>query len=210
MVNRKYIADKVFFYLKKEGKFFTSSDVHNMIGLDIFPVLAAELGYPKSNYSCVLVSGVWKVNVSSDFIKLDDSKDIIFSDGSFHKIEFKSQKNIGRDSILSATAGIPSHYFMEDEDTIGVYPPSCSGVIDIPYVKRPTSLSSDTDTNQLTEKCYMAAVYWVVAQCMLMDNDTRYQVYEMKYDKELQRLRGDYADIFDESATVVPHKDYLR
>ena len=99
---------------------------------------------------------------------------------------------------------------MEDETTVGLYPPAISGVAVIPYVKYPTSLSTDAATNELTSKCYMASVYWAMSECMLKDNDQRYQVYSSLYDKEIQRLRGKFGDAFEEDHNIFPAIEYLR
>jgi len=127
-----------------------------------------------------------------------------------HKVTHKNQKKIGRDQILSATPSTPTNYFMENESTIGVYPPSTSGTLVVPYVKEPTSLSSDTDTNQLSQKGYMASVYWTVAQCMLKDNDSRFQLYQGLYDREVQKLEYSYDGMFEEESSVSPNSDYVR
>jgi len=209
-INRGYIFNKVSFLIKKEMKFFTSSDVQTIIGVDSFRRIAEDIEYPKSNYSSVVNSGVWTVPMPDDFIKVDKAKDIVFSDSTgIRKITPKDQRNIGRDQVLSATPGSPENYFMEDQVTVGLYPPSTSGIIIVPYVNVPTSLSSDSDTNQLTERCYMASVYWTVAECMLKDSDEKYGVYMQKYDKEIQRLRADYGDAFEEDKDFAPNTSYL-
>lgn len=209
-VTRLEIFNKVVTLLKKETKFFTSSELHSLIGVDSFRRIAEDIEYPKSNFSSVAVSGVWTIDMPDDFIKIDDSKDIVFNNGSITKVEPKDQKTIGRDQILSAAPGVPANYFMEDETTVGVYPPPISGTFVVPYVKYPTSLSTDAGTNELTRKCYMASVYWVVTECMLKDNDARYQVYSGLYDKETQRLRGLYNGMFEEHKDIYPASEYLR
>ena len=210
-MDRLGIFNRVVTLLKNETKFFTSSELHTWIGVDSFREIAERVHYPKSNYSCPLASGVWTVSVSSDFLKIDETKDLTFKDSTMiHKITHKNQKKIGRDQILSATPSTPANYFMENESTIGVYPPSTSGTLVIPYVKEPTSLSSDTDTNQLTKKCYMASVYWTMAQCMLKDSDSKFQFYMGLYDKETQKLESSYDGMFEEESSVSPNSNYLR
>jgi len=210
-IDRKYIFDKVVFFLKKETKFFTSSELHMIIGVDAFRRVARDTGFPKSNYSSVMASGVWSVDMPSDFIKVDDTKDLVFKDGvGLHGLGHKKQKDIGRVNILTASPSSPYNFFMEDENTLGVYPPSTSGIVVVPYVKIPTSLSNDTATNEITERCYMAGVYWTVSECMLKDNDMRYQVYIGRYNKEVQELRGTYGELFDGDESIVPAEDYLR
>ena len=210
-INRGYIFNKVSFLLKKEMKFFTSSDVQITIGIDSFRRIAEDIEYPKSNYSGVVTSGVWIVPMPADFIKVDRAKDIVFADSTgIRKIRPQDQRNIGRDQVLSATPGSPENYFMEDQVTIGLYPPSTSGIIIVPYVSLPTSLSGDADANELTERCYMASVYWTVAECMLKDSDEKYAIYMTKYDKEIQRLRSNYGDMFDENKDFQPDQGYLQ
>ena len=210
-INRGYIFNKVSFLLKKEMKFFTSSDVQMTIGVDSFRRIAEDIEYPKSNYSGTVNSGLWTVPMPADFIKVDRAKDIVFADSTgIRKIRPQDQRNIGRDQVLSATPGSPENYFMEDQVTIGLYPPSTSGIIIVPYVSLPTSLSGDADANELTERCYMASVYWTVAECMLKDSDEKYAIYMTKYDKEIQRLRSNYGDMFDENKDFQPDQGYLQ
>jgi len=97
---------------------------------------------------------------------------------------------------------------MESESVIGVYPPSISGCIVIPYIKVPQTLAVDTDTNELTEKCYQAAVYWTVWQCMLTDSDERSAIYENLYNGEISRLKRRYGEMFEEDSDLVPHESY--
>ena len=209
-INRQFIFNKVVFYLKNETKFFSSSDLYTIIGVDSFRRIAENIEYPKSNYSSVVASGVWTVPMPSDFIKIDRTKDIIFQGSSnINVIPPKDQRNIGRDQILTATAGTPENYFMEDQTTLGLYPPSTSGTIVVPYVSLPTSLSSDTDTNELTERCYMASIYWTVSECMLKDNDERYATYLALYEKETKRLKADYNDMYEEEKDVWPDDRYV-
>jgi hypothetical protein len=211
MIDLEYIFNKTVVLLKKETKFFTSSELHLTIGVDSFRRIASDLEYPKSNYSSVVLSGTWAVLVPSDFIRVDKTNDLVFKDSEgIHKLTSRTRKAIGRDEILSAAPSVPSNYFMEDQKTIGIYPPSTSGTIVVPYVQRPTSLSSDSDTNELTEKCYMASVYFTLAQCMMKDNDQRLTLYEVKYKEEIKRLRGEYDEMMEEEEFLSPSTEYLR
>jgi len=211
-IDRKYIFDRVSWHLKKETKYFMSGDLHTLIGIDAFRRIAEDIRYPKVNMSAYMTSGQWRINISSDFIKVDETDDIVYeySGSSIVKITPKAKKLIGRDQLMTASPGIPSNYFMENETTIGFYPPSTSGCIVIPYVQVPTSLSSDADTNQLTERCYQAAVFWSVSQCLLMDDDERYLVYQRLYDIEIARINRMYNEMYEEDKDVIPHEDYLR
>src|SRR5512145_1330233 len=124
-IDRKYIFDKVVFFLKKETKFFTSSELHLAIGVDAFRRVSQDLEFPKSNYSSVLVSGAYTLSMPSDFIKVDKTKDVVFTDAARTRtLPPKDQRRIGRDQVLTATPGYPANYFMEDQTTIGIYPPS--------------------------------------------------------------------------------------
>ena len=197
--------------MKNETKFFTPSELHSIIGVDSFRRIAEDIEFPRTVASSIVGSGVWKVSTPVDFIKVDRSKDMVFKDSVGTRIlKQKDQKIIGRDQILTAPPSVPENYFMETQTTVGIYPPSTSGVINIPYINFPTSLSSDTTTNELTEKCYMAAVYWTVAECMLRDSDEKYIIYIGRYDKEVQRLRGIYNDLFEESKDMRPSEEYTR
>lgn len=213
MINREYIFNEVVWHLKQETKFFTSGKLHLLIGVDAFRRIAEDLRYPKTNISAGLVSGNWTLDVPSDFIKIDETDDIVYrkdNTSGILLIRPKARKLIGRDQILTATAGIPESYFMEDQTTIGFYPPSDGGTVVVPYVKVPISLSSDTDVNELTERAYPAAVYWVVGQCLLMDDDERYLVYQNLYLGEIQRLHRQYGEMFEEDRDMVPDENYTR
>jgi hypothetical protein len=214
MITQGYIFNKVMVYLKSESKFFTSAEIMSTIGIDSFRVIAEAIEFPKANFSGVMGSGVWTISVSTpgDFIKVDKAKDIVFSDAAgIRKLNPKTQKLIGRDQILSAIPGSPENYFLEDQLTLGVYPPSTSGTIVIPYVQRPTALSSTSDTNQLTEECYMASVFYTVQQCMMKDNDERAASYGKMYADEIDRLKRQvYGELFEEEKDYQPSQEYLR
>lgn len=210
-IDRQYIFNKVVFYLKNETKFFTSSDLQTIIGVDSFNRIAEDLEYPKAHFSGTVTSGQWLVPMPDDFIKIDKTQDIVFTDiTQTHTLPPKDQRVIGRDQILTAIPGTPQNYFMEDQFTMGIYPPCTSGIIVVPYVQQPTSLSSDTDTNDLTERCYMAAVYWTVTECMLKDNDERHLVYAQRYEREIRRLRANFNDMFEEDKDMIPADGYIN
>jgi len=213
MIDQQYIFNKVMVYLKSESKFFTSGEILSTIGIDSFRRIAEDLEFPKATFSAAMGSGVWTVSITTpgDFIKIDKTKDVVFTDATnIRKLRPRTQKLIGRDQILSAVPGSPQNYFMEDQSTLGVYPPSTSGTITIPYVQRPTSLSSLTDTNELTEECYMASVFYTVEQCMMKDNDERAAVYAKKYAVEIDRLKTIYNEMYEEPKDLIPAEGYLR
>lgn len=207
----KHIFDKSMFFLKKESKTFTSNDVKTIIGVDSFKRIAEEIGYPKSNYQVTLTSGSWLISAPTDFIKIDRNLDATYYNGTdIVDVKPKEAAEIGRANIIDADPSTPQYYFMETESKIGIYPPCTSGKVIIPYVKHPTSLSADTDTNELTEKCYMASVYWTVSECLMKDEDPRASGFREMYHNEISRLKSIYAMIFDIRRDMKPHKDYVR
>lgn len=210
-INRQYIFNKVAILLKNETRFFTSAEIHSIIGVDSFRRIASDIQFPKTNYSSAMVSGAYTVSMPSNFVKVDKESDITFEDSTgIRKLTPKTKKVLGRDQILSATPSSPENYFMENQSSLGIYPPCTSGTIVVPYVNRPTSLSSDTDTNELTEEGYMASVYYTLLECMEKDNDQRYALYEGKYQQEIRRLRGIYDERFDVDEALVPDNEYIR
>ena len=209
-IDRAHIFNKVMFFLKRESKFFTSTEVHMAIGVDAPRQVARDLNFPKTDYSGSVASGVWQVTMPSDFLKLDSNAKPTFEDSSsIMDLTPKSQTNIGRANIMSATPGTPQNFFMKTETVMGLYPPSTSGTIVVPYVKVPTSLSSDTDTNALTDNCYMAMAYYVVGECMLKDGDARAQSYYSLYENTISRLKRQYGELFEEDIDMAPSEDYL-
>jgi len=211
-IDRNYIYEKTMFYLKKESKFFTSAEVVSIISTDAFRRIAEEIGYPKTSHSSTLTSGAWVVSSPIDFVKIDTNLQATYSDGiTTVDLKPKEQWNIGRSAVLTATPGVPQYYFMETENKIGINPPSytTSGVVAIPYVKVPTTLSSGGSTNELTEKCYMAAVYWTVSECLLKDSDERSQAFREMYNNEISRLKSQYNMMFDIRRDLKPHQDYI-
>lgn len=205
----RHIIDKTMFYLRKEAKFFSSSEVYSIIQNDAFRRVAEDIDYPRTSYSAVLSSGEYIVSAPSDFIKFDQNWEPTFEDSASTR-DLKPSTDISRSTILTATPGTPSSYGEWSEKQIFIHPPSTSGTIVIPYVKQPTVLSSDTDTNELTEDCYMAAIYWTVKDCMDKDNDARFQVWEARYNAETQRLRKRFNEKFEVSYNIAPERDYLR
>lgn len=210
-INLEYIYDKAMFYLKEESKFFTSSEVKSIIALDAFNRIAEEIGFPKGNHVAILTSGSWIVSSPIDFIKIDTNIQATYYDGTtITNLAPKEQWEIGRAEVLNAAPSRPQYYFLESESKIGIYPPSTSGEVIIPYVKKPTSLSSDSSINELTDKCYMAAVYWTVAECFSKDEDPRAEKYDTKYWNEISRLKSQYNMMFDIRRDIKPHQNYIR
>jgi hypothetical protein len=210
-VTRSHIFNRVSFYLKNEHKFFTSSEIQTIIGVDAFRRIAEDLDWPKTNYSAYVASGAWTVTMPAGFLKVDQNSQVVYKDATgTNELTPRRQTNIGRDTIMTATPGTPVNYFMEKESVLGLYPPSTSGLIVVPYVSVPTSLSSDSDTNELTEQCYMAAVYWTVAMCFDKDADARADKFLLRYEAEIQRLRKRYEESFEVDRDLAPSEDYVR
>lgn len=206
-----HMFDKAMFFLKKESKFFTSNEVRTTIAIDSFKRIAEEINYPKSTHQVVLTSGSWIVSTPIDFIKIDPNSQATYYDGvTVTRIIPKEQIEIGRENILTAMPSIPQNYFLETENQIGLYPPSTSGRVIIPYIKHPTSLSSDTDTNELSEKCYMAAVYWTVSECLMKDSDERATGFREMYHNEISRLKSQYNMMFEIRRDMKPHQNYVK
>ena len=209
-ITYKNVFDKVMVYLKNEGKFFTSSEVKTIINQDAFNRIAEEVKFPKTNFSSYLASGEWQVSTPANFICVDPNSQVTYKDGSnTYRVTPKNQVEIGRENVLTATPGTPERYFMDNDTLIGIYPPSTSGCIVVPYVHRPTVMSSDTDSNELTERCYMAAVYFTVAECFNKDSDERAEKYDSKFWSEINRLKGQYNLMYEIRRDVFPHRDYV-
>jgi hypothetical protein len=209
-IDLDYIYEKTMFYLKQESKFFTSAEVRSIIANDAFKRIAEEIGYPKENHAVVLGSGSWVVSSPTDFIKIDTNIQATYYNGvSITNLKPKEQWEIGRAEVLSATPGIPQYYFMETENKIGINPPATSGQVIIPYVKAPTVMLSGGSTNELSEKCYMAAVYWTVSECLLKDSDERSQAFREMYNNEISRLKSQYNMMFDIRRDLKPHQNYI-
>lgn len=208
-IDRQYIFNKVAFFLKKENKFFTSAELHMAIGVDVFRRIAEEIDYPKTELSTYIASGVWKLSTPVDFLKIDQNREVTYQDDSnTYVLDPKTQKKIGRHNILNADPGTPENYFMETESQIGIYPPGTSGSIIVPYVKIPTSLSTDAASNEIINQTYMAATYWTVGECMLKDNDPRFTTYQQLYNNEILRLRKRFGEMFEEVKDIEPDENY--
>jgi len=210
------IWDKVSFYVKGEHKFFTSAQIKSIITEDAFNRIAEEVGYPKSNHSSYLTSGEWVVSSPANFIKVDANSQVTYKDASNTiRLKPKEQIAIGRDNILTATPGTPSDYFLESDTKIGIYPPCTSGCVVIPYVSRPSwtsgvALVDDTSTNELTERCYMAAVYWTVSENFIKDGDERGTGFREMYHNEISRLKSQYNMMLEIRRDVKPHAQYIK
>jgi hypothetical protein len=176
-INRLRIFNKVSFLIKNELTFFTSSEIMQMVGVDVWKRIAEDVGYPRTLLSAVVSSGTWMVSSPSDMVKLYEME------------EFSVRKE--DDKTLVPT--VPHNYWLESTNYIGIYPASLSGLVNIPYVKEPTSLSTDSASNELSERCYTAAAYWIAGECMLKDSDQRYKDFTLLYDKEILRLQKLYS-----------------
>jgi hypothetical protein len=204
------IFNEINFFIKKENRFFASSDILRIINRTAFPRIAEELMYPKTVVSGFLSSGQYLISTPADFIKIDENSEMLFTDNTPTRNLLPTEKHeIGFAEILTATPGNPGKYYMESETLIGVYPPCTSGNYVIPYVKMPTGISSATDTNELTERCFMAAVYYTLSECMLTDNDEKAVFYNQKYDMEIKRLKDQYRLKFEITKDMKPHNKYV-
>jgi hypothetical protein len=175
-VTKQRIFNKVVFHLKNETKFFTSNDLATMIGVDVWKKLAEDIEYPIGYISSIVSVGAHSLSTPSDFIKCKQHKE-----NTLRK----------PDPSITVASGVPDNYWLDNTGQIGWYPPATgTQTVVIPYVKEPTSLSGDSSTNELTERGFNAAVYWVVSECMLRDNDARYTSFLSLYQNEVARLNG--------------------
>lgn len=197
VITRKWIFDKVVFLLKNETKFFTSSNLMTLIGVDVWKKIAEDVEYPVGYLSSVVAAGAYSMSTPSDFIKLKSHKEV-----SLRK----------PDPTITIASGVPDNYWLDDYGQIFWYPPSTAGslTVVVPYVQEPTSLSSDSATNELTERGCNAATYWVVSECMLRDNDQRYTAYLQLYQNEIQRMRSMLGDIFGIPGNLQTHEAPVR
>ena len=211
-ITRLDIWNEINFQLKKENKFFTSSDIHRTINQVANRRVAEDVSYPRTSFSTYVTSGQYLISAPGDFIKVDQNSWVTYesTSGNVTKLKPRELRDIGTDNVLTATPGTPGNYFMQNEATFGVYPPSTSGCVVIPYVYRPTDLSSDTSGNQITERCYMAIVYKSCESLLAADSDTRSLFFEKKYEYEVKRLRGQYNEMLEITRDAKPHKDYVR
>ncbi len=211
-ITRADIWNEINFQLKKENKFFTSSDIHRVINQVAVRRIAEDISYPRTNFSAYVTSGQYLLSAPSDFIKVDQNSWVTYESisGTISKLHPKELRKIGTDNVLTATPGTPENYFMQDEATFGLYPPSTSGCVVIPYVYRPTDLSSDTSGNQITERCFMAIVYKSCEHLLAADSDTRSLFFEKKYDVEIKRLKGQYNEMLEITRDMSPHVGYTR
>jgi len=208
-ITKRHIIDKTYFFLRQEVKFFSSSEVYSVIENDAFRRIAEDIDYPKANYSSVLSSGEYIVSSPADFLKIDQNWSPVFKDAAGTR-DLTPTTSISRATLLSATPGSPQEYTEWNETQFAIHPPSTSGICVLPYVKNPSMLSGDSDTNELTENCYMAAVYYTVQECMMKDNDPRAQYWEGKYNAEIGRLRKRFNEKYEVGFDMTPARDYLR
>jgi len=208
-ITKRHIIDKVYFFLREEAKFFTSSTVYSIIENDAFRRIAEDIDYPKTNASSVMGSGEYIVSAPINFLKIDQNWNPTFKDyGGTRDLEPTTA--ISRATILTATPGTPQEYTEWNQTQFAIHPPSTSGTIVLPYVMNPTTLSGDADTNELTEDCYMAAVFYTLQECMMKDNDQRAGYWESKYNSEIGRLRKRFNEKYEVGFNIVPKRDYLR
>jgi hypothetical protein len=194
-ITRQWIFDKVVFHLKNETKFFTSSVLLQMIGVDVWKRIAEDVEYPTATMSAAVSSISVSVSTPSDFIKVRQHKEI-----------FLRKEN----EAITNASNVPTNYWLDDTGLVNFYPPVTTTNIQIPYVSEPTSLSTDAATNELTERGRYAAIYWVVSECMLRDNDARYTSFLALYNNEVQRLRGIFGDICGIPGVMQVHEAPIR
>ena len=209
--DRLFIEGKIRTFVREEkARFWTSSEIHVGIN-DGFRQIAEDINYPKADYSGYIASGAYTFSMSSDFIKIDPDSEVIWKDGSGTNVLTPARlKDIGRHTMLTATPGTPQNYFFIKENQLGIYPPSTSGCIVVPIIAEPTHLSSDTDTNELTEQCYMADAYWVAWEAFHKDKDPRTASYNALYNNEINRIKGRFGDMWEIEYQMTPHEDYLK
>jgi len=212
-INRLSIWNEVNFQLKKENKFFTSSDILRTINDIAMRRVAEDVSYPRTSYSTYMTSGQYIVSSPIDFIKVDQNSWVTYesTSGNISKLKPKELREIGTENVLTAKpATVPQNYFMQNENLFGVYPPSTSGCIVIPYVHRPTDLSGDADVNEITERSFLAVVYKSCEHLMAADSDERSLFYKNEYDGEIKRLKGQYNSMMEITRDMKPSKDYAK
>lgn len=194
-IDRLWIFNRVQFHLKNETNFFTSTPLINLVSVDAWIKIAGDVGYPRTALSTTVTQGQFQVAAPSNFLRLDDCKD------------FEFRKDNGIDSMPE----VPDNYYLDNNNMIGFYPPAIkAGTVKIPYVMTPTSLSSDTSTNELTDKCADAAIYYIASECMLRANDPKHEIYVAKYDKEIERLKRIYGTKYEKFGEMQARETKIR
>lgn len=196
IINRQWVFNNVMWHLKNETKFFTSSAIMQMVGVDVWKKISEDIEYPTANISVVVSAGSVSVSTPSDFVKLKNHKTTVMR---------------MLDPTITMASGVPDNYWLDDYGVINWYPPSIgAGTVIIPYVNEPTSLSTDAGVNELTERGCHAAVYWIVSECMLRDNDSRYTAYLSLYQNEVARLKSLYGEICGLPGMLATHEAPVR
>lgn len=196
VINRQWIFNNVMFHLKNETKFFTSSAIMQMVGVDVWKKIAEDVEYPIAYLSINASAGAASVSTPNDFVKVKNHKTTTLR---------------LLDPTVTMASGVPDNYWLDDFGIINWYPPSIAAVtVIIPYVNEPTSLSTDVATNELTERACHAAVYWIVSECMLKDNDQRYTAYLSLYQNEVNRLSRTMGEICGLPGMLQTHEMPVR
>jgi hypothetical protein len=100
-ITRLDIFNNVNFFLKKENKFFTSSDVLTIINRDAFRRIAEDVMYPRASYSGALTSGAYLISTPADFIKIANNANITFKDATPKETRTKTVRTFRTDSAIA-------------------------------------------------------------------------------------------------------------
>jgi len=93
---------------------------------------------------------------------------------------------------VSASTGTPQYYARRDNTTVLIAPTAVSTVDGvIVHISRPTTLSSESDTNYFSDFCYNALYNASMVEALLfMKNYEAITIYESRYKEEVQALRN--------------------
>ena len=93
---------------------------------------------------------------------------------------------------VSASTGTPQYYARRNNTTVLIAPTAVSTVDGvIVHISRPTTLSSESDTNYFSDFCYNALYNASMVEALLfMKNYEAITIYESRYKEEVQALRN--------------------
>ena len=187
------------------ARFWSDTELKKFIN-DACVRVARDIRLPKKSTTGNLVANDRYFTVPDDFLSIDDELGISLSiGGTPYQLAPKRPTDIGRETLLKASPGIPEYYYIKDVDKIAFDKPlSSSATYTLNYIAMPTEMDDDTDTNELSTFAYWAVIWWTLTMALIKDKDERYMNFLQFYGIEVEGLKTYAAEMINYDYRLTP------
>jgi len=187
------------------ARFWSDNELKNFIN-DACMRIARDIRLPKKSITGNLSANDTYFTVPNDFLSIDDELGISLNiGGTLHQLAPKRPTDIGRETLLKASAGIPEYYYIKDVDKIAFdCPLESSATYTLNYIYVPTTMSNDGDSNEISTFAYWAIIWWTLTMALIKDKDERYMNFLQFYGIEVEGLKTYAAEMINYDYRLTP------